>query len=231
MPAKKSKNTLRKADPQANLISKPDHYSETKPVDEKVEQPVYVYDHTPDGPDEEDKPTIHEELARLQKELIVTKDQYNDFSSFSYRSAEGILAALKPLLNGLTIILSDEIISVRDRVYVKSTAILSNGKETIEVSAFARETFSRKGMDDSQVTGSTSSYARKYALNGLFGLNDDKDADSMNNTAIEEKVETQFNLDDEAMNWVNYILLDMARLDEIKDPAYRNFIQQEVAKR
>ena len=171
-------------------------------------------------------PTIHEELARLQKELIVTKDQRNEFSKFNYRSAEGILAALKPLLNGLTITLSDDIVSVLDRVYVKSTAVLSNGFDKIRVSAFARETFSRKGMDDSQVTGSTSSYSRKYALNGMFGLNDDKDADSMDNTQLAEAPE----LTDIDKKWIALAVDNYSALDEITDTNYKNFIQQQVNK-
>ena len=121
-------------------------------------------------------------LAKIQKELKAPKNLYNKFGNYSYRSAEGILDAVKPLLDGGMIVCSDEIFIALNRVYVKATATLTdkNGKST-SACAYARESDTKKGMDESQITGSASSYARKYALNGLFAIDDVKDADSLNN--------------------------------------------------
>lgn len=123
-------------------------------------------------------------LTKAQTELKAPKSQRNRFGGFNYRSAEDILEAVKPinLKYGIELTLSDEIVAVNDRVYIKATATAKyDGTETV-VTAFAREAESRKGMDDSQVTGSTSSYARKYALNGLYLIDDNKDADTDEHT-------------------------------------------------
>lgn len=130
--------------------------------------------------------TIYKKLMAVQSELKAPKGQYNKFGGYSYRSCEDILEAVKPLLNqhGLVLTIADEIKTVGDRFYVQAEARLidaDNGDE-IKTSAYAREALARKGMDDSQVTGSASSYARKYALNGLFCIDDNKDADTWNNT-------------------------------------------------
>ena len=119
-------------------------------------------------------------LATIQKNLKSPKGQFNKFGNYKYRSCEDILEALKPLLNGLVITISDEIINIGDRFYVKATATITDGNSTVTTTAFAREEESKKGMDGSQITGAASSYARKYALNGLFGIDDNKDADSTN---------------------------------------------------
>lgn len=123
------------------------------------------------------------ELAIIQSALNVPKGQFNAFGKYKYRSCEDILAALKPLLkqNDCTLTISDDIMQVGNRFYIKATANLtnSNGEQAI-VTAFAREEDSKKGMDASQVTGAASSYARKYALNGLFAIDDTKDADALN---------------------------------------------------
>lgn len=121
----------------------------------------------------------------IQSELQAPKGQYNKFGNYKYRSCEDILAAVKPLLkkNKCTLVISDEITSVENRVYVKATAVLSNEKgESVTTVAFAREEEMKRGMDASQVTGAASSYARKYALNGLFAIDDTKDADALNNS-------------------------------------------------
>ena len=120
------------------------------------------------------------ELIEIQKELKAPKGQYNSFGKYKYRSAEDILEAVKPLLhkNGCQLTLSDEIVLIGDRFYVKATARLSNGMENEFTSAYAREDLDKKGMDGSQITGTASSYARKYALNGLFCIDDTKDADT-----------------------------------------------------
>jgi hypothetical protein len=121
-----------------------------------------------------------EALSKIQSELVAPKDLYNKFGNYYYRSAESILEAVKPLLakNNAQLTVSDEVVIVGDRVYVKATATLTDGKETVSVTAYAREPSEKKGMDSSQITGATSSYARKYALNGLFLIDDSKDADT-----------------------------------------------------
>lgn len=128
---------------------------------------------------------IFNELVFIQAHLKAPKNQRNTFSNYNYRSCEDIMEALKPLLNETccTLVISDDIVQVANRIYVKATATLETPSGKVySNSAFARETDSKKGMDESQVTGSASSYARKYALNGLFCIDDNKDPDSMNNT-------------------------------------------------
>lgn len=120
-------------------------------------------------------------LAKIQQELKAPKNQFNSFSNFKYRSCEDIMEAVKPLLGNLILTVSDEIVQIGDRYYVKASASLSDGTSDIINSAYAREPLSKKGMDESQITGATSSYARKYALNGLFAIDDTKDADSQDN--------------------------------------------------
>lgn len=129
------------------------------------------------------------ELINIQSELKAPKNQKNTFGNYQYRSAEDILEAVKPLLkkNECHLTISDEIVMVGERIYVKATARLSKGEEVVEVTAFAREEESKKGFDSSQLTGSTSSYARKYALNGLFCIDDTKDSD-FTNTHGKDKV-------------------------------------------
>jgi hypothetical protein len=117
-------------------------------------------------------------LADIQQRISVPKNQFNKFANFHYRSCEDILEAVKPLLGDMILTLEDDIEQKGDRYYVKATAILNDGSDVLGVSAYARESLDRKGMDDSQITGSTSSYARKYALAGLFLLDDNKDADT-----------------------------------------------------
>jgi len=121
-------------------------------------------------------------LIRIQKELKAPKGQYNNFGKYKYRSCEDILEAVKPLLKDCLLTISDEIVLIGDRIYVKATAEFTDGDYVKTVSGFARESESKKGMDASQITGSASSYARKYALNGLFLIDDTKDADTMDNT-------------------------------------------------
>ena len=125
---------------------------------------------------------IQQALATIQKELKAPKGQYNAFGKYAYRSCEDILTALKKLLEQTetVLILNDEVVNIGSRYYVKATATLSNGEETISATAYAREEESKKGMDGSQLTGAASSYARKYALNGLFLIDDTKDPDATN---------------------------------------------------
>lgn len=126
--------------------------------------------------------SIYEKLIALQGELKAPKGNYNSFGKYKYRSCEDILEAVKPLLKkyGLALILTDDVLECGGRIYIKATASLTDteGGTRIGNTAFARESAEKKGMDDSQVTGTASSYARKYALNGLFLIDDTKDADT-----------------------------------------------------
>jgi len=127
---------------------------------------------------------IYEKLNHIQANLNAPKNLFNKFGNYKYRNLEGIFVGLKPLLKetGCTILVSDEIVCINEMNYIKATATLSWGVNDISVTGWARESVSKKGMDDSQITGSTSSYARKYAMNGLFAIDDTKDADSMDNS-------------------------------------------------
>lgn len=128
---------------------------------------------------------VFEKLAEVQQKLIAPKNQYNSFGKYNYRSCEDILEGLKPCTKeiGASVVVGDEIVMVGDRIYIKATARFIDNETGEEVTntAFAREEESVKGMSSSQVTGSASSYARKYALNGLFCIDDVKDADSRDN--------------------------------------------------
>lgn len=119
-------------------------------------------------------------LNKIQKELKAPKGQNNTFGGYRYRSCEDILEAVKPLLGEAILTINDEVVMLGDRFYVKATASITDGKQTVFVSAYAREPLEKKGMDSAQITGATSSYARKYALNGLFCIDDTKDADATN---------------------------------------------------
>lgn len=126
---------------------------------------------------------IYEKLGKIQAELKAPKGQYNPFGKYNYRNCEDILEALKPLLKetGTVITLSDKVVMVGDRTYIEATATLTEYEggqaSSISNTAYAREDAAKKGMDGSQITGASSSYARKYALNGLFAIDDTKDAD------------------------------------------------------
>lgn len=121
------------------------------------------------------------ELAEIQQQLKAPKGQENKFGKYRYRSCEDILEAVKPLLGKCILTISDEIVLIGDRYYVKATAKIGGGEMFIESHGFARESLDKKGMDSAQITGAASSYARKYALNGLFCIDDTKDADTQDN--------------------------------------------------
>ena len=128
------------------------------------------------------------ELLKIQTELKAPKTQFNKFGGYQYRSCEDIVEALKPLQEKYkcVVLLNDELVIIGDRYYIKATATIINEKgDKLSVSALAREPEIKKGMDESQITGSSSSYARKYALNGLFAIDDTKDADATNNQGNE----------------------------------------------
>ncbi|WP_241575071.1 ERF family protein [Rosenbergiella nectarea] len=121
---------------------------------------------------------FYAKLAEIQRTLNAPKNQYNSFGKYKYRSCEDILEGVKPLLNGLFLSITDDVVTIGSRYYVRATATITDGETSHTASAMAREEESKKGMDSAQVTGATSSYARKYCLNGLFGIDDAKDADT-----------------------------------------------------
>ena len=134
---------------------------------------------------------MKDKLNKIQSELKAPKAQFNKFGNYKYRNAEDILESVKPLLSkhGCVLLLADEVVNIGDRFYVKATATIADIKTeaSISVTALAREEESKKGMDGSQITGASSSYARKYALNGLFLIDDTKDSDTTNTHDDEEK--------------------------------------------
>lgn len=144
---------------------------------------------------------IGEKMVDIQSKLNAPKNLFNKFGNYSYRSAESILEAVKPLLrdNKCYLVLTDDICEVGNRVYVKATATIYDAEtnDSVTNTAFAREADNKKGQDDSQITGATSSYARKYALNGLFLIDDNKDADTdeYHNQTHQRKQTKQDNID------------------------------------
>lgn len=139
--------------------------------------------------------TIYQKLLNIQNELKAPKSQYNSFGKYNYRSCEDILEAAKPicLKHGASLYISDSVVQIGDRYYVCAIAALVNvddPEQEVTSIAYAREEDEKKGMDGSQVTGSTSSYARKYALNGLFCIDDTKDSDATNNGPSSKKSKT-----------------------------------------
>lgn len=136
---------------------------------------------------------VYEKLCEIQSELKVPKNQYNSFGNYSYRNCEDIQNAVKPILRNINavLIVGDEMIQSGDRYYIKAVARLIDCEtgEIIENTAYAREELSKKGMDAAQITGSTSSYARKYALNGLFCIDDNKDPDDASKGLAETQKE------------------------------------------
>lgn len=136
--------------------------------------------------------TIYEKLARIQTGLKAPKNRTNSFGGYSYRNCEDILEAVKPFLSELNcvLLLKDDVADVGGRIYIKAVATLVNvdePNESVSCTAFAREEETKKGMDASQITGASSSYARKYALNGLFCLDDNKDSDTTNTGGKEDR--------------------------------------------
>lgn len=150
---------------------------------------------------------IFEKLLNVQTALKAPKGQYNSFGKYNYRSCEDILEAVKPLLKTekLALTISDEVVYKEGRYYIKATATIADTEETgvISVEGWAREEESKKGMDGSQVTGASSSYARKYALNGLFAIDDNKDSDTTNDdksTKAKTKKTTTTDVDERLKN-------------------------------
>jgi hypothetical protein len=166
---------------------------------------------------------MKDKLLKIQNELKAPKNQRNSFGGYNYRSCEDIFEAVKPLLakENLLLRMTDELVQVGDRYYIKATAILTDGNETIENTSYAREEENKKGMDGSQITGASSSYARKYALNGLFLIDDVKDSDTTNTGDDKPELASAAQIDtlkkifktDELMKK----LLDTYKLDKLED--------------
>ena len=178
-----------------------------------------------------EKLNVQEKLNRIQTELKAPKGQRNTFGKYNYRSCEDILEALKPLLDKYeaTINLSDNIMQIGDRYYVQVTAKLTDIKtgETVMSTAFAREDESKKGMDASQLTGATSSYARKYALNGLLAIDDTKDSDFLNNGANHQNNDYKGNSN--TRKGKSSVTLDMAKDIEVTGGEYKGKTLWQVA--
>ena len=127
-----------------------------------------------------EKKSFYQKVADLQAKIKVKKDNNNNFGGYKYRTLEDICAEIKPNLDGLVLYLNDELINIGDRFYIKATATITDGENKISNSSLAREEATKKGMDGAQITGGSSSYARKYALSGLFLLENEKDSDATN---------------------------------------------------
>lgn len=140
---------------------------------------------------------LTQKVGDIQHKLKAPKGQYNSFGKYNYRSCEDILEGVKPLLkeHNLALLIDDEIVQIGERYYVKATAKITDGREIVSATAYAREPDIKKGMDESQITGATSSYARKYALNALLCIDDTKDADTMDNSKkpVQQTQETVYN--------------------------------------
>lgn len=163
--------------------------------------------------------TFQQKVVAVQSELKAPKGQYNSFGKYNYRSCEDILEGVKPLLNkyGLYLKISDAVEMIGDRYYIKATATLSDVDNCISTSAYARESLDKKGMDASQVTGATSSYARKYALNGLFAIDDTKDADSVEDKPLPQNT---------AYNWKT--LKARATQGGVTEDALKDYLKNEL---
>ena len=160
-----------------------------------------------------------EKIVAVQSELKAPKGQYNSFGKYNYRSCEDILEGVKSLLakHSLVLTIQDDVELIGDRYYVKATATLSDGTNSISTSAYARESLDKKGMDASQVTGATSSYARKYALNGLLAIDDTKDADSVESRPLPQNT---------AYNWKT--LKARAVQSGVTEEALKDYLKNEL---
>ncbi len=176
-------------------------------------------------------------LQKIQREMKAPKNLFNKFGNYSYRNAEGILEAFKPFGEKykVTLVICDDVVIVGDRYYIKATATLldTESETTISNSAFARESFDKKGQDDSQITGTASSYARKYALNGLFLLDDTKDSDTEEtpNKASKEQVDEILNLTpDEKLQKVMLNYFGVKKFEDLTEEQAVKAIEQRKKK-
>ncbi len=163
--------------------------------------------------------SVYLKLVEVQSKLKSPKSQFNKFGNYAYRNCEDILEALKPLLAEVKAVvnISDEVVLVGERYYIKATVKFIDAEtgDVVEASAMAREEESKKGMDSSQLTGSTSSYARKYALNGLFAIDDTKDSDTTNTHGKEDSKSNVITLTDKQLNRM-YAIAKLGGYDKIK---------------
>ena len=163
--------------------------------------------------------SVYLKLVEVQNKLKAPKNQFNKFGNYAYRNCEDILEALKPILSEVKAVvnISDEVVLVGERYYIKATVKFIDAEtgDVVEASAMAREEESKKGMDSSQLTGSTSSYARKYALNGLFAIDDTKDSDTTNTHGKEDSKSNVITLTDKQLNRM-YAIAKLGGYDKIK---------------
>lgn len=162
---------------------------------------------------------VYLKLVEVQNKLKAPKNQFNKFGNYAYRNCEDILEALKPILLEVKAVvnISDEVVLVGERYYIKATVKFIDAEtgEVVEASAMAREEENKKGMDSSQLTGSTSSYARKYALNGLFAIDDTKDSDTTNTHGKEDSKSNVITLTDKQLNRM-YAIAKVGGYDKVK---------------
>jgi hypothetical protein len=171
---------------------------------------------------------IIKRLADVQERLNAPKSQWNKFGKYHYRSCEDILQGLKPLLGDAVVLISDEVKLIGNRVYIEASATFQLEGEKITVKGLAREPDIQKGMSESQITGSASSYARKYALNGLFLIDDNKDADTQDNSKHEEfKPLPKKELSDSDKQWVEMVKANNSVLETITNLDHRAMIKRE----
>ena len=163
--------------------------------------------------------SVYLKLVEVQNKLKAPKNQFNKFGNYAYRNCEDILEALKPILSEVKAVvnISDEVVLVGERYYIKATVkfIDAETSEVVEASAMAREEENKKGMDSSQLTGSTSSYARKYALNGLVAIDDTKDSDTTNTHGKEDSKSNVITLTDKQLNRM-YAIAKVGGYDKVK---------------
>ena len=174
---------------------------------------------------------IQEKLLAIQLALKAPKNLRNTFGNYNYRSAEDILEAVKPLLNelGCSLTITDELVNIGERYYIKATptlSLLKDPKDSVSVTGYAREEENKKGMDGSQITGASSSYARKYALNGLFLIDDNKDSDFTNKHGKEPEKTPPKKRDKQSVcateqtiskNDIEALLLDCSTIEEVTE--------------
>jgi hypothetical protein len=181
------------------------------------------------------------DLAIIQAEVQAPKNKFNSFGKYAYRSAENIIEAVKPIINpkGYHLILSDEMVIIGERYYIKATATISNGEQSYSATSYAREPEEKKGMDSAQISGTTGSYSRKYALNGLFALDDNKDSDATSTETKPNVVVAEISLNkDEETELINSLnaCTELGHVKELwnnLDPKYQaiNHVRKLVTNR
>lgn len=174
---------------------------------------------------------LSEKLTKIQTQIKAPKNLYNSFGKYNYRNAESIYESVKPFLkeHNVSLTLSDDAIAVGDRIYIKATATLIDNEsgESCSVSALARESLDKKGMDDSQITGTASSYARKYALNGMFLLDDTKDADTDEYHKQTHRGESSGKQEEPSPDEIGNMIISKIKVDIIKKKCAEEGVPEE----